>query len=288
MKDNGRDRSDRRHGARTVLVLAMLTALTSACQRETNPDTQDEETAPPSVSAEPSSGVSSESPVAVAPLTRADLLTAANAAADAVAGGRALPAANLKLKDRTFVLRLPFGCSAGQPDDWAGWTYDSKSEVLKLSARPERWRDEPWVRAVAGDLPFESVEGFWIERPWSSSEGCPSSAQGATALPAEPPATQPRQTLGLAQFFAQEAPRTSQRGARPYAFTLKAPALNPAEIRGFTLTISGRIVGFPDGQPVHCLNEDPALAPRCLIAAEFAEIAFEDPLTGKVIANWNR
>lgn len=288
MSDNGRDRSDRRHRARATVVLAMLAALTAACQRETGQDAQDEGTAAPSVSAEPSSGISAEPPVAVAPLTRADLLIAANAAADAMASGRVLSASNLKLKDRAFVLRLPFGCSAGQPDDWAGWTYDSKTEVLKLSARPERWRDEPWVKALAGDLSFETVEGFWIERPWSSAEGCPPSAQGATALPAEPQTTLPRQTLGLAQFFAHEAPRTLQRGARPYSFTLKAPAQNPAEIRGFTLMISGRIVGFADGQPVHCLNEDLALVPRCLIAAEFAEIAFEDPQTGKVIANWNR
>lgn len=288
MSDNGRGRSDRRHRARATVVLAMLAALTAACQRETGQDVQDEGTAAPGASAEASSGVSSESPVAVAPLTRADLLVAANAAADAVASGRVLPTANLKLKDRAFVLRLPFGCRAGQPDDWAGWTYDSKSEVLKLSARPERWRDEPWVRTLAGDLSFETVEGFWVERPWSSAEGCPPSAQLEAVSPAEPPATLPRQTLGLAQFFAQGAPRTLQRGARPYAFTLKAPALNPDELRGFTLTISGRVVGFADGQPVHCLNEDPALAPRCLIAAEFAEIAFEDPQTGKVIANWDR
>lgn len=288
MSDNGRGRSDRRRRARAATLLAMLAALTAACQRETDQDARGEGTAAPSASAEPPSGVSAESPVAVAPLTRADLLIAAKAAADAVASGRLLPDANLKLKDRTFVLRLPFGCSAGQPDDWAGWTYDSKSEVLKLTARPERWRDEAWVKAVAGELSFDTVEGFWIERPWSSAEVCPPSPPLAADAPQNPPTPLPRQTLGLAQFFAKEAPRTSQRGARPYGFTLKAPGLDPPEIRGFTLTISGRIVGFSDGQPVHCLNEDSALAPRCLIAAEFAEIAFEDPQTGKVIANWQR
>jgi hypothetical protein len=288
MSDSGRGRSDRRHRARATVVLAMLAALTAACQREIGQDAQDEGTAPPSASAEPISGSSFEAPVAVAPLTRADLLAAANGAADAVASGRVLPAANLKLKDRAFVLRLPFGCNGEQPGDWAGWTYDSKSKVLRLSARPERWRDEPWVRALAGDLSFEWAEGFWIERPWSSAETCPPFAQREATSPAQPPASLPRQTLGLAQFFAQGAPRTLQRGARPYAITLKAPELNPPEIRGFALTISGRIVGFADGQPVHCLSEDPALAPRCLIAAEFAEIAFEDPQTGTVIANWNR
>lgn len=288
MSDNGRDWSDRRHRTRATAVLAMLAALTAACQREIGQDAQDEGTAPPSASAEPISGSNFEAAVAVAPLTRADLLVAANGAADAVASGRVLPAANLDLKDRAFVLRLPFGCSGAQTDVWAGWTYDPKSGVLKLSARPERWRDEPWVRALAGDLSFESAEGFWIERPWSSAETCPPSAQREATSPTQPPASLPRQTLGLAQFFAQGAPRTLQRGARPYAFTLKVPELNSTEIRGFILTITGRIVGFSDGQPVHCLNEDRALAPRCLIAAEFAEIAFEDPQTGKVIANWNR
>ncbi len=287
MNENALDRTARCHKLWPAIVLALLTALTSACQSETDQDPPVEATATPSAAADPSSGITAEPPVALAPLTRADLLVAANAAADAVASGRALPAANLELKDRAFVLRLPFGCNAGLPDDWAGWTYDPKDEVLKLSARPEQWHGAPWVKVLAGELPFETVEGFWIERPWTSAEGCPPTVLPPIALPAKPSAALPRQTLGLAQFFAREAPRTLQRGTRPYAFTLKATAQDLANFRGFNLMITGRIVGFADGQPVHCLNEDPALAPRCLIAAEFAEIAFEEPMTGKIIAKWN-
>lgn len=289
MSDSGRDRFDRRHRACATVQLAMLAALVVGCQSESGRDARDEPSGTSSAPVgEATADISEDATVALAPLTRADLLAAVNAAADAVASGRDLPADNLKLADRAFVLRLPFGCNGEQWDQWAGWTYDPQTKTLRLNARPERWRDEPWVKTLAGTLPFEAVEGFWIERPWSGAEACPPAAQSKDTSSVQPAAATPRQTLGLAQFFQEGAPRTLQRGARPYAFTLNAEELGPPGIQGFTLTISGRIVGFADGQPVHCLSEDPAFAPRCLIAAEFAEVAFEDPRTGEVIANWHR
>lgn len=227
-------------------------------------------------------------PVPLLPLERPQLLAAAAAAADAVAGGQPLPVQNTSLVGRTFVIRLPFGCNgplAELESEWAGWNYNPKTRALKLRAQPELWSNEPWVRAIAGDTPFEAVEGFWVRRPWTNAQSCPA------AIDEEPADTEgdaaERQTVGIAQFFAPGAPRTMRRGSRPYAVTLKAGEDIPDAPREYQLLLSGRVTGFADGQPVHCWNEADSLRPVCLIAAEFSRVAFEDVAGGKTLSEWH-
>src|SRR3546814_5115234 len=87
-------------------------------------------------------------------------------------------------------------------------------------------------------LRFDAVEGFWIRRPWTSSERCAPALQPAPETAdagaesdvdeapevAGPPPPVPveSQTVGIAQFFAPEGRRTLRRGTRPYSATVKA------------------------------------------------------------------
>lgn len=219
-------------------------------------------------------------------LGRGDLIAAFARAVDTTAAGQSLPDANRQLVGRTFILKLPFGCTGEASEErsvWAGWTYDIKRRALKIFAGPERWTDADWVKPIAGNLPHEAIEGFWIERPWTSSEECPAgNAAGHTDLAA----SNERQTMGIAQFFAPDSPRTFQRGSRPYSHTIRVR--EPAEIerRAFRLALSGRITGFPDGQPIHCIQDSRDRRPVCLMAVELARVSFEDPRDGNVLVEW--
>src|SRR3546814_14245076 len=80
-------------------------------------------------------------------------------------------------------------------------------------------------------LRFDAVEGFWIRRPWTSSERCAPALQPAPETAdagaesdvdkapevAGPPPPVPveSQTVGIAQFSAPDGRRTLRRGRRP-------------------------------------------------------------------------
>lgn len=271
---------------RNLALLAGLALMGSGCGQDAaerqqpapGSSTGQQETAtvqPPAVEARP-----------LAAVRRTELLAAFAGAADAAAAGQSLPETNRALIGRTFTLGLPFGCNgetAADQSAWAGWTFDEARRTLKLSARPERWSEVAWVQAMAADLPHEAVEGFWIERPWTSSEDCPS----VQILPDSglAPAGE-RPTIGMAQFFAPDSPRTFQRGSRPYAHTLRLGEATQLEGRFYRLTLTGRIAGFPDGQPIRCVQDSPAHRPVCLMAVELAQVAFEDPRDGSTLTAW--
>ena len=229
-------------------------------------------------------------------LDRWALITAAAVAADAYAAGAPAPPANAALVGRAFLLRFPFGCA--RSDSVATLTYNAGRKTVKLSAQPELWGETPWVRALAGDIVFETAEGFWVPRSWTRSEACPASSDepagdalasaeappGDNVLPIKPIAV--RETLGLAQFFAPGASRTRQRGTRPYEFTRKYDAAARPAAQSYQFVLGGRLAAFADGQPVRCWSESAQLRPRCLIAVELGRVAFEEPASGEVLAEW--
>lgn len=225
----------------------------------------------------------------VTPLTalgRGDLIAAFARASDATAAGQPLPDANRQLIGRTFILKLPFGCNgeAGKERSvWAGWTFDPKRRALKVSAAPERWTDADWVKSIAGNMPHEAIEGFWIERPWTSGEDCPAAN---VASDTDLPASNERQTVGIAQFFAPDSPRTFQRGSRAYVHTIRVREPTEVEARTYRFAVSGRVTGYPDGQPIHCVQDSPDRRPVCLMAVELARVSFEDPRDGSVLVEW--
>lgn len=214
------------------------------------------------------------------PLSRADLIAAASRAGSAHATGEPAPAQNAELVGRRFILKIPFGCEGARPDDGvrsgAYWTHDTRQGAITLRAYPENWTTTPWVRELAGSAGVDAVEGFWIPRPWITSESCPRATQA-----------QGEKTVGLAMFFEPNSSRVLRRGSRPYEFTGKAPADGaPVAPEGFRLVLAGRITGFDGGEPVRCRDNPPQQRPVCLIAVAFDQVAFEDPATGETLAEW--
>ncbi len=246
-------------------------------------------------------------PIALQPVDRKAMLALASVAADAAASGAVPPASGKAMVGRDFELRLPFGC-AGQDDEgeaakWAGWSLDSRSRVLRLRARPERWGKTPLAKALLPDGGYEVVEGFWIERPWTLSEACPphpaspdeaAGASGAAEQPApqeaegteDTPAAE-AQSIGLAHFLTAQAPRRLHLGRRPFAVSRKIEAGAEAGSQGFRLVLKGRLSSFPDGQPVRCEARVAEARPVCLVAVDFSAIAFEDPASGETMASWS-
>lgn len=125
MNDTSGKQSRLRRSVIAGLSLALLTALAAGCRGGTEPAANE-----PATAQTPKPSAQQPLPVAtIAPVARAELLAAAAAAADEVAAGNALPKANLELIDRTFELRLPFGCGGAMQADWGEWSIDPKTRI---------------------------------------------------------------------------------------------------------------------------------------------------------------
>lgn len=211
-------------------------------------------------------------------LQRADLIRLASGAADAAAGG---PAVSDQMAGRRFVIRIPFGCAGPSENSETplGWSYDAEEQRLRVRVTPQQWIEMPWVAGRLEGREVESVEGFWMPRPWTRSEACP----------AEPPAEsgQRSSSLGIAQFFGPESSRVGQRRGRALQTVER---LSPDELRpgaGFHLLLEGRIAQIPGGgSTVLCHATGAYDRPTCLIAAEFDRVAIENPATQRVLAQW--
>lgn len=226
-------------------------------------------------------------PTSPPPLDRAALLEVVSDAADAVASGTALPQPNMALVGRYFVLRLPFGCGGEMRDNekqqgWAGWTFNPKNRALRLTARATDLVDAEWVKQLARDISFDAVEGFWIGRSWTRADRC---ANGGTATSNDMPGER-AQRLAIAQFYSPEGSRTLRRGDRPYSATIRLEEDQSPSAQGYQLQLEGKLSGFADGQPVHCVQQDPAVEPRCLIAVEFERVAFVAPGKDEPLVEW--
>jgi hypothetical protein len=221
-----------------------------------------------------------------APLTRAELIEAAHAAASAYAAGDPAEAGKDPLVGREFAIRIPFGCRGPQvrPDGaQAYYEVDAKARSVHLIARPASWSQLPLIQGLpAADRP-ENVEGFWIPRPWTAADTCPPPRnQPAPAAPTPPSSS----TLGLARLFDSSSSRVDQRRDRPYDHVIKASddsTLTPPQ--GFELRLEGRITGFPDGRAFRCWSESADHRPICLLAIVFDRVAFEDA-DGALISEW--
>lgn len=211
-------------------------------------------------------------------LQRADLIGLASAAADAAAGG---PSVRDHLAGRRFVVCLPFGC-AGPTEDAEmpfGWSYDAEEQTLRVRITPQQWIEAPWVAERLEGREVESVEGFWMPRPWTRSEACPPQAP---AIPGEGSSS-----LGIAHFFGTDSSRVGQRRGKALQLVKRVP---PEQLRsgsGFHLLLEGRIARVPGSEDtVLCHAAGAYDRPTCLIAAEFLRVAVENPATQEVLAEW--
>ncbi|MCC2980972.1 hypothetical protein [Sphingomonas sp. IC4-52] len=223
-------------------------------------------------------------------LRRSDLIALGAAAADAATSARDLPAQAAAVAGKRFELDIPFGCDGPAPETSElpmRWRYDAAAGALRVHVAPVSWAPTEWWAAPPAAV--EALEGFWIERPWSSSETCPARAE-PPAAPAEADAPSPPvggETLGIAQLITPDTPRQMQRSGKAYEAVVRMAGDAVAIDRGLRLRLSGRIGRFPDGQPVRCRDGGgPHQRPICLIAVSLDEVAFQNPADDALLATW--
>lgn len=216
------------------------------------------------------------------PLTRRELIEYAAAAAAAFSDGSD-SADQKKLENRKFALRLPFNCGGlNSPAKQAYAQKDDRRNTLKLVARPTDWTNSDFRDEWPPDT--ETVEGFWIPRPWRYSDACPAQTQPSAAVSenAEPPIAPP--TLGLASAFEKGGSRLLRRDSRAYEFVFNLTANDQAD-EPYFLSLEGRLTQFRNGKPIACSTVDPDHPPVCLYAVQFSRVAFENT-SGETLAEW--
>ena len=255
-------------------------------------------------------------------LNRAALLAALTEAGSALADGRDRDAA---LNGRTVSVRLPFGCGGTvSADDTAAAGLPrlvrNPDGGLTLTVTPEDLK----ARIAAGGVApaaetslhqWDAIEGFWIARPWSGLDVCPTAAATETTpvaiaaaapvaarveadkvKPAETPpapvANLPERTAGLAAVVEADGSRLGRRQGRgqdqAYAHVIRgekgiAPTPAPG---GYALRLEGRLTTFADGKAVKCVQRDVESRPVCVAALRLDRLAFEDGATGALLSEW--
>ena len=220
-------------------------------------------------------------------LGRADLIALAATAADAMARGDSAPKPARDVAGQTFTTTLPFGCEGPASADSTAamrWRYDEAAGALRVNVASVAWTPADWWPETkpAG---VETVEGFWIARPWTSSESCPASSP--TAASGAEPLTLPGQTLAIGQSFNADDGRQARRDGKAYTAVIRmAPDAVRGE-QGFRLRLSGRIVAGPVGSTATCRQPGGAeQRPICMIFTQLTDVAIENAATGEVLATW--
>lgn len=219
-------------------------------------------------------------PVVEPPLGRAELLDAARIAVDAFAAGRPLPPEVAALDGRRFELSLPFGCSGPAADEAPlGWRYDRDRSVLRVSAQPARFEPAAWLGAER-TAQVDLIEGFWIDRPWTSGEACPPARDPSASAPTE-------STLAVVQVHGAAESRVGRRDGEPFeAVERVAPDALRLD-QGLRLRLAGRVTLAPGNGPVLCRASMPANGrPVCLIVVALDQVAIANPATGATLATW--
>jgi hypothetical protein len=214
------------------------------------------------------------------PLGREQLLLAVIHAASDFAAGADDAKAQHALAGKKFEFRIRFGCEPPPgPAGAYGWTFDASTGALKVRATPTLSSDDVPVKSVAGDA-FETVEGFWIRKPWLLGATCP------RRDPASQPAPEGQlQAVGIAQFFTATGPRTLRRSGRPYEATKKLETGDESK-GGFDLVLTGRLVALPDGRVIACTWTSADEQPSCIISVEFGKVSIERADTHEQLAQW--
>ena len=238
------------------------------------------------------------------PLGRADLLNAIRIAADAVSGGSPDLPRLAALDGRRFDINLPFGCRGpGSANAPTGWRYDDKAGALRIRVTPVRFNPGDWLPAdLASDVAF--IEGFWIERPWTSAETCPPVEASAsrpalsqskagepnptsTAAPDVTPESE--ETVALVEFHGANESRTSRGRDTPFQAVERAEFDRAIIVQGLRLRLKGRVAAGPRRRyPVVCRPRAGANArPVCALSMSLEQVMFESAASGSTIATWD-
>jgi hypothetical protein len=164
-------------------------------------------------------------PAQALPLTRADLIAGAAAAAGAYAVGT-IPEGGDPLVGRSFSIRLPFGCGGPRPESAttglqglarAVWQGEAREGVV-LSLTPADWTDSALISGASAT--WESVEGYWIDRAWLLEDRCPTVRADPLQIGA---AFAEAPSVGLAGVHERGASRLNRRDGRAYRFVIRGP-----------------------------------------------------------------
>ena len=218
-------------------------------------------------------------PSPIAPLRRPELLDLIAKVSAAAASGATYPQEVGQAAQRRFELKLPFGCAGPDLDTaGSGYTFDGAKKTLRVWVRPEAWSEAEWAQALLGE-PAEALEGFWLRRPWITTEGCP--PQPGAVGPVEPSP----ETVGLVQGFTEGSSRVLRRDGRAYEITKRWEGAAPPGEGGFRIVLTGRIAETPASQPIRCRSPHPDRRPVCLVRVEFDRVALETA-QGEMLAEW--
>lgn len=221
-------------------------------------------------------------------LDRLELIAIAAAAADAAAAGVDQAGTLSATEGRRFELRLPFGCN-GPSDEKSKeamrWRYDPDTSALRLHVEPVSWTVADWW-TDEGRSNNEALEGFWMMRPWTSSESCPPRVDGIAAVGVEP-ITFPGQTLAIGQRLSGEQSLEGDRSVNVYRTVLRVPEEDLDTSAGFRLRITGRIASIRN-DVVRCHQPlGPNQRPICLVGVNINEIAIENGASDETLATWS-
>jgi hypothetical protein len=221
-------------------------------------------------------------------LDRAGLIAAVQQAASDYAVGSRSPNAD-PIAGRSFALTVAFGCEGGvtpsgpSPEGLAGVSWGPDRKELRLGLTPGNWTESALIAGAAQGR-WEAVEGFWIDRPWIKTDGCP----GQTADPvASGAGVATPQTVGLAAVFETGGSRLGRRDGRAYLHVIRPSGDATVSIPddGFRVRLEGRFVAFPDGRAIRCRSASPAQRPICIAAAQLDRVAFTTA-SGEVLTEW--
>jgi hypothetical protein len=223
------------------------------------------------------------------PLDRQGLIENERRVASAFAADGKMPSGKDPLIGRRFSIAIPFGCNGvqdGSVYSQFSTSFDVTKQTITLTATPNAWLTLPLIQALPDVSNMESVEGFWIPRPWINAETCP--AKMDYPVPVTPtPATAP--TLGLAQLFPSGGSRVVEHASNPYQFTRQVPKGDASLLsHTYRLVLEGIISGFADGQSLSCWAEALDHAPVCLFAVQLDRVSLEDATSGEALANWTQ
>jgi hypothetical protein len=294
-----------------VALIAALASL-STCRAPTDERDNRSDGGEPEVQQIP------DPPQSRSPLDRKALLDAVAAAASAHATGADDGAAQAGLAGRRFAIRIPIGCQSltdGASDRNFRISPRSDGSSFEVVATPNLSAADVGIAAGQVDAPdpaaaksVESVEGFWIPRPWILTARCPIDRSISAAMPDDrtsdpadggPPtstdAVKPAQgdvakqvdykKVGIAQFFTASDSRVSHRSGRAYS---KIEPIGEAGLPtdGLILLLEGRLRPWPSGKVIRCQGSGRNSPPSCVVSGLFDRVAFERPADGTVIAEW--
>jgi len=148
---------------------------------------------------------------------------------------------------------------------------------------PADWKESALIAQAGADATWEAIEGFWIARPWITSDDCPV----VKSDPLQTVTSVSPRTVGIAAVFEAGGSRVGRREGRAYRYTIRSAddaPLTPSA-RGYRLLIEGRMERFPDRRAVECRGAGPDERPVCIVAARLDRVAFATA-EGDVLAEW--